>query len=244
MDTKVYAPLDTLKAVADNIWIVDGPVLRFGPDWLNFPFPTRMTLARLADRALFVHSPTPLPPALKREIAGIGEPRWIIGPNRIHYWWIPEWHAAYPDAEVYLAPRIREQAGARIAFDCLPLAAETGYPWDADVATLPVAGRYLTEVEFFHRPTRTLILTDLIENFEARKLGFGRRWLARVGGVLDPRGSMPRDLRLTFSREDLRVGVEKMLAWDPQRIILAHGRCYERDGAHELRRAFGWVLDR
>jgi hypothetical protein len=29
-----------------------------------------------------------------------------------------------------------------------------------------------------------------------------------------------------------------MLAANPERIILAHGRCYERNAAGELRRAF------
>jgi hypothetical protein len=32
-----------------------------------------------------------------------------------------------------------------------------------------------------------------------------------------------------------------MIGWDPARIILAHGRWYERGGADELRRAFRWL---
>jgi hypothetical protein len=34
----------------------------------------------------------------------------------------------------------------------------------------------------------------------------------------------------------------EILAWHPQRVILAHGRWYERDGAAELKRAFSWLL--
>jgi hypothetical protein len=33
-----------------------------------------------------------------------------------------------------------------------------------------------------------------------------------------------------------------MIAWNPERIILVHGRWYQRDGVQELRRAFRWVL--
>jgi hypothetical protein len=87
---QTYPPLDTLKVVADNVWIVDGPVIRFGMPWPKLTFPTRMTVIRLGKDSLFVHSPTALPAALQAEIAGIGTPRWIIGPNRIHYWWIPD----------------------------------------------------------------------------------------------------------------------------------------------------------
>ena len=116
-----YPPINILKPVTENLWIVDGPVIRFGMPWPKMPFSTRMTIIRLGGGDLFIHSPTPLTPDLQAEIGRIGTPRWIVGPNRIHYWWIPEWHEAYPGAEVYLAPRIREQAGDHIDFDTLTL---------------------------------------------------------------------------------------------------------------------------
>jgi hypothetical protein len=245
LDRMTYPPINTLKAVAPDVWIVDGPVIRYGSPLLKMSFPTRMTVIRLADGALAVYSPTPLPESLRAEIDRIGRPRWIIGPNRIHYWWLPDWHAAYPGAGVYLAPRIREQAGTRIDFAARELAASGPYPWDDAIATLAVAGGFMTEFVFFHRASRTLVLTDLIENFEPHKLGYGpMRWLAWLGGVLDPDGGMPRDMRLTFRthRATLRADVETMIAWAPERIILAHGRWYERDGTIELRRAFRWLL--
>ena len=244
-DPATYPPLNSLKPVAADVWIVDGPVIRFGFGWPKIRFPTRMTVFRLAGEDLFLHSPTELTPALRAEIAALGRPRWIVAPNRIHYWWVPDWHRAFPAAEVWLAPRVREQAGGRIDFPTRELAAAGGYPWDGEVATLPVPGSYMTEVEFFHRPSRTLVLTDLVENFEPAKLGFVLRCLTRLAGIQDPDGQMPRDLRLTFrhQRATLRRAVETMIAWAPERVILAHGRWYDRDGAKELRRAFRWLLD-
>jgi hypothetical protein len=244
-DTRnLYPPLNALKRVCEDVWIVDGPTIRFGMPWPKMPFPTRMTVIRLAGGGLFVHSPTPLAPSLRAEIAEVGRPRWIVGPNRIHYWWIPEWKAAFADAVVFLAPRIEEQAGGRIDFDHAPLDRDTGYPWDAEIATLPVTGSYMTEVVFFHRRSGTLILTDFIENFEPDKLTFFTRWLTWLGGVQDPDGQMPRDMRLTFSRHrpQLKAAIETMLAWNPERIVIAHGRWYDRNGAGELRRAFRWLL--
>jgi Domain of unknown function (DUF4336) len=242
-----YAPLNTLKRVADNLWIVDGPVIRFGFPWPKMPFPTRMTVVRLSAGDLFVHSPTPLTPSLRAEIEPAGRVRYIVGPNRIHYWWIPEWKAAFPNAGIYLAPRIKEQARARVAFDSLPLHTASGYPWDAEIATLPIVGSYMTEVEFFHRASRTLILTDLIENFEPQKVGgFFLRLLMWVGGVSPPYGGLARDLRLTFTwrhKRELRAAVETMLGWNPERIIFAHGRWHQTNGAAELRRTFAWLLD-
>lgn len=244
-DNQTYPPLNTLKRVAENVWIVDGPLIRFGPPGLKMPFPTRMTVVRLDDGALFLHSPTALTSALKADIEKVGTPRWIVGPNRLHYSWIPDWKDAFLHANVYLAPRIKEQAGGRIAFAAFDLDACDGYPWDRAIATLPVAGSYMTEVVFFHHASRTLILTDLIENFEPRKLGFLMRWLTRFGGVQAPDGKMPRDMRFTFrnQKHELKGAVETMIAWNPERIIIAHGRWYDKGGANELRRAFRWVLD-
>jgi hypothetical protein len=105
----------------------------------------------------------------------------------------------FPEAQVYLAPRIKKQAKDRIDFPSAPLDCDSGYLWDADIATLPVAGSYMTEVEFFHRPSRTLILTDFIENFEPQKISSRFiRWLIKLGGVQDPMAKCSRhatDLR-------------------------------------------------
>ncbi|MBO1112786.1 DUF4336 domain-containing protein [Bordetella petrii] len=244
-DRLLYAPVNTLKPVDDEVWIVDGPAIRYGPPWPKMRFPTRMTVLRLEGGGLFIHSPTALTPELQNAIVRLGAPRWIVAPSRIHYWWVPDWHRAFGQAAVYVAPRVLEQAGGRIDFPVQPLRQAAGYPWDAELATLPIDGSYLTEVEFFHYRSRTLVLTDLIENFEPAKLDSAfARWLTRLGGVQDPDGQMPRDMRLTFSRRraELRAAVQQMIDWDPRRIILAHGRWYTDHGAAELRRAFRWLL--
>ena len=243
-EENLYLPLSTLKAVCEDVWIVDGPAINFGPPIVSMEFPTRMTIIRVRRQDLLIHSPTQLTADLKAEVEAIGVPRWIVGPNKIHYWWIGEWHEAFPGATVYLAPGITDRAGERVDFPHLPLDARLGYPWDSEVATLPIAGSFMTEVEFFHRPSRTLVLTDLIENFEPRKLTLCERLLTRLGGVSDPDGQMPRDMRLTFRqhRRALKQAVEEMIAWEPERVILSHGRWYRSNGARELRRAFRWLL--
>jgi len=241
-----YPPLNTLKSVAPDLWIVDGPIIHFGAlPGFKMPFPTRMTVIRVGDD-LFIHSPTPLPPSLRTEIVAAGSVRWIVGPNRIHYWWIPEWKATFPRADVWLAPRIEEQARGRIAPGFRTLDRETGYAWDSEIETLPVAGSYMTEVVFFHRPSRTLVLADLIENFEQHKVGsLALRWLTKLGGVAAPDGQTPRDLRATFARQRpaMKAAVERMIAWNPERVIIAHGQWFETEGAAELRRSFRWLLD-
>ncbi len=83
----LYEPINTLKSVAKNIWIVDGPEITFG----HMPFSTRMTIIRLSSGDLFIHSPTPLPASLKAEVDKLGRVAHLVSPNFIHYWWIKEW---------------------------------------------------------------------------------------------------------------------------------------------------------
>lgn len=239
-----YHPLDTLKAVDTDIWIVDGPVITLSWVGLPLPFPTRMTVVRLEDGGLWIHSPTELTPELQAEIDALGPVRYLVAPNRIHYWWVPDWQAAYPDAVTYAAPRVAEQAAKQGRDLTIDAGLDGDLPWAGEIESVTVPGHFMTEVDFFHKASRTLILTDLIENFEAEKIhGPVWRWLARLTGVVHPHGSLPIDLRMTFRRHkaDVRRAAETMIAWNPVRIILAHGKCYSENAVAELERAFRWT---
>jgi hypothetical protein len=235
-----YAPINCLKPLAENIWIVDGPIVWFGPPALKMPFPTRMTIIRLGN-SLFIHSPTQLVESLNRDVCLLGRPSWLIAPNRLHRRWLPNWKTAFEEAQVYLAP-CQNNASLPFAFDTETLEPNGRYPWDHSIASVHVNGRFMTEVVFFHRASHTLILTDLIENFEPKRLSLLSQILARFGGCLDPNGGMPIDLRVTYPTNALRRAIEIMLAWEPERIVIAHGRCYLTNGEAELRRAFSSLL--
>ena len=64
--SEVYEPLNQYKPVARNIGIVDGPFeyLTTAGVRLPLPFTTRMTVVRLGNGDLFIHSPIAFEPAL------------------------------------------------------------------------------------------------------------------------------------------------------------------------------------
>lgn len=236
-----YEPINILKPVDQNIWIVDGPIIRFK----KVPFSTRMTIIRMNSGELFVHSPTALTRELKATVDSLGPVRHLISPNKIHYWWIGEWGRAYPDAVKWASPGSRPPAHAQgWEFDS-DLGETADHAWNEEIDQLIVhGGRFMDEVVFFHRSSRTLILADLIENFEPTKVHSPfLRFLLKLAGNTDPDGKLPIDLRLSYrGRHDkISQAVTKMLQWEPERIVLAHGRWYESNGVAELRRAFRWV---
>src|SRR5579863_5099744 len=111
-----YAPLNTLKPVARELWVVDGPEIAFGYLGLKLPFPTRMSVIRLPDGRLWLHSPTEPDEALVASVAALGEVAFLIAPNTLHYWWLPDWRARFPAAAVFavagLAKSARRPLGA------------------------------------------------------------------------------------------------------------------------------------
>lgn len=237
-----YEPLCTLKPVAPEVWVADGPHISF----YRMPFPTRMTVVRLADGALWLHSPIAPQGDLVQQVADLGPVRHLVAPNWLHYAALPDWQAAFPQALTWAAPGVRQRAashGVAIRWDrdLIPLPPAD---WGEAIDQLIVASPLHSEAVFFHRASRTLILTDLIENFEPAKLPLWMRPIVRLGGVADPDGGMPRDIRASFRRgpDDLRNAVARMLLWAPERVILAHGRWYAENGTAELRRAFRWLL--
>lgn len=242
-----YQPINTLKAIADDLWIVDGPEITMAFPWfkaLGAPFTTRMTVIRLPDGGLWIHSPTPITDSLANELNGIGRVNALVAPNRLHYSWIPDWTKRYPSAATYAAPGMDAKAAEHCGGFTETLGATAPSSWQGAFDQVLVPGDFMTEVVFFHRASRTLILTDLIENFEPRRIScLPLRWLCRASGCCDPDGKMPFDLRYTFRRhrDAMRDAVRRMIALEPERIILAHGRWYPGRAVDELKRAFRWL---
>lgn len=242
----LYQPIDTLTPVAPKLWIVDGPVVRMSFPGGSLPFPTRMVLARLRSGELWVHSPTELNAVLASEIDALGPVAHLVSPNFLHYAHIGSWSARWPGAVTWASPGVRQRASNQkieVSFQ-QDLQDEAPAAWAEEIDQLIFRGsRILDEVVFFHRASRTLLLADLVMNFEPSRVQGLMRWLMKLGGAVDPDGGTPIDLRSTFwgQRDQARPCLRRMLAWDPERVIMAHGRWYPENGAEELRRDFRWL---
>ena len=115
MDASLYEPINEYKPVAPNIGIIDGPFeyLTVAGVRLPLPFTTRMTVVRLTNGDLFLHSPIKFDNRLANELQGLGTPRHLVSPNQFHYAHIGEWAEAFPAAIAWASPRVRERARAR-----------------------------------------------------------------------------------------------------------------------------------
>ena len=243
---KLYEPLYQLKPIAENIWIVDGPAIEMPFGLAKVPFSTRMTVVRLANGKLWCHSPIQPEQTLLDNLAQLGEVAYLIGPNKLHYAYLQAWKDLYPQAQVWLAPGIDQRAHAQKI--PLPqgqeLTDQAPSAWTAELDQVLFKGsRFMQEAVFFHKASKTLILTDMIENIETHQMKTHQRLLYKLGDNAYPNGKTPRDLRLTFlgHKNEAKASYEILKNWKPEKIILAHGQCFLGNGQEELCRAFKWV---
>jgi hypothetical protein len=210
-----------LTPFADDIWVATRPV-RF----LGVETGTRMTIVRLRGGGLFVHSPVALDPATKAAVDALGEVRAVVAPSRFHHLHVGAWMAAFPRAMFGACPGLERKR------DDLPftgVVADQVHPiWAEDLDQVYFSARREDEVDFYHPRTRTLLCADALLNLSTHEdpvTRFVGRMLGNRGpglGWVEP--LMVRDRRLA------RRQVDRMLAWDIDRIVLAHGALEDRDG--------------
>ncbi len=224
------------RQVDDELWVIDH---RPRPGaW--FPFGTRTTLVRLSDGGLFMHSPGPLSISLAKQIDALGPVRCIVAPNDFHHLYVAENARAWQGASIHLAPGLA--AKCRDLSYNAELAADPAPEWSTDLDQCWVRGASrVNEVVFLHRPSRTLIVTDLVFNVHLGSTRSERLFLRAMG--IEGRITSTRLMRwLTRDRIAARTAADRILGWDFERVIMAHGEIIERGGKDELRRGLAWLI--
>jgi hypothetical protein len=216
-----------LRRLADDVWVLDSN-LRPG----GFDLGARMTVLRLAG-GLALISPLAIDDALAAELAAIAPVTAIVAPSLQHHKFLLAAKARFPVARVLAAPGLRKK---RPAYPIDVELTDGGHELDAAVDQHLVRGMpALGEIVFLHRPSRTLIATDLLFNVETR------HWLTRF--YLNRTGSNGRPSRtlllrfLTKDRAALARTRDELAAWPFDRLIVAHGRVIETGGQAALRAA-------
>jgi hypothetical protein len=236
-----YPPLNVLKAVAERVWIVDAPPIRAA----GLPLPVRMTVIQLASGELLLHSPTRYDEGLARELARIGPVRHLVAPSFAHWMFLKDWQEANPVALTWAAPGLRKRrqlrrAGVRIDEELLEKAPPD---WSGEIEQVLVRSGPFAEVELFHRPSRTLLLTDIVQNLEPERLPAAWRGPTQMLGVTAPSGKAPAYLRLLL-RMNGRKNAEaatRLLNFRPQRVVFAHGRWFDENATDQLAAALAWM---
>ncbi len=222
-----------LEPFAHDLW-VEARRLRFA----GVETGTRMTVVRLADGGLFVHSPVLLDAETRKAVDALGSVKAVVAPSGFHHLYVGEWMRAYPNAVVCACPGLerkrRDLPWSRVLGDV------PEPEWRGEIDQVFFAARKLeSEVVFFHRASRTLICADAVFNLANHPSRF-TRVVALLMGNRKPGATLLERL-LIRDRRAAREQIDRMLAWNADRIVLAHGDLIETGGTEVLRRAYAWL---
>ena len=223
-----------LHNLAPDVWVAKRPLKLIVGD-----IGARMTVIRLADASLFLHSPVRLDHATRAALDELGPVGAIVAPCKVHHLFVRDYLDAYPAARAYGPPGLAEKR-TDLTFHGT-LSDEAPPQWRGQIEQHLFGGAArLNEVVFFHPASRTLILTDLAFNVRADQTAPARLFylLAGAAGRFGPH----RLVRLLIrDRRAARASVDRILRWDFDRIVVSHGDVLETGGRQQLAAAFDFL---
>ena len=202
-----------MKQLAAGLWFLPYKLPLLGADLHR-----NVTVMRLATGDLVIHSTGPFTAMDVAEIRALGTPRWLLEVMLRHDTFAPQGRAAFPEA-AYLAP---DGFAAATGILTMPLVDQP--EWSGEVEVLPLAGMpSMREHVVLHRPSRTLIVADLVFNFGPGLPAWTKfLLLLAVGSQHDP--GVTRPVRLAVKdREAFQASLQTMMGWDFDRLIPGHG---------------------
>jgi len=224
---------DSVTSFADGVWLASQPVVHLG-----LHLTATMTVLRLADASLLVYSPVALTPARRTAIAALGPVAHIYAPNLFHHMWLDEWIAAYPAARVHApASLAKKHRGLRI--DRPHGAPEPAFAGVVD--ELHIDGFRLDESVLVHRPSRTLLVADLVHNVGRPQHAWTRIY-AKMNGFHD-RVALSRMIRWTAfpDHRATRRSLDALLALEFDRMIVGHGDPLTSGAREAIAAAYAWL---
>ena len=201
------------RQIADDVVVMSFP-LRF----VGIDFRRNVTLLRLGDGRVVIHSTAPF---TERDVAAIrafGEPTWLIDATLLHDTFAKEGRAAFPGLP-YLAPTgFSEVTGvATQPLDVPPS------DWASEIQVLRIEGTRKNEHVLFHRRSRTLVVADLFFSFPAETRGWPRFFARRIMGLPPSLFGVSRFFRMLITDKDaFERSISRMLEWDFERVVVAH----------------------
>jgi hypothetical protein len=222
-----------LERLDAGLWVAPAPM-----KFMGLHLGTRMTVVRLSGGDLWVHSPIALTPELRAEVDALGPVRHIVAPNLYHHVFAGQWHGAYPSASLWGPAALSRKRKDLKLTSTLEQASATA--WASDLVPLHVDGCMLDETVFVHRTTRTLIASDITENFASSPHWMTRTYLKMAG--IHGRIGFSRLLRFVYrDHPAARRSIDALLAQDFDRIVLAHGDIIPSGGKEALQSTYGFL---
>ena len=203
-----------MQDLTDNVWLLTYPLKHLG-----FDMGRNVTILRLADSRLVIHSTGPFTPGDVAAIRQLGQPAWMLETMLRHDTYVKEALTAFPGIP-YLAP---EGFAEAISYPTAPLVSPPA-AWSGQVEVLELQGvPSMRETVVLHVPSRTLIVADLAMNFPADQ-PLWQELLLKIAVGKHHAPGISRSITMLMKDETaLKASIATMMAWDFERLVVGHG---------------------
>lgn len=227
-----------LEAVTQSIWVAQQS-LRY----MGLSIGTRMTVIRMANQKLIVISPITIDAELKKQLDSLGKVEHIVAPNLYHSLYAAAAKAHYPTATLWAAPGLKEKKpnlpiDKVLQLDESSLWSELDGIFFDGLRTLGTNGfESFNEWVFLHSASRTLIVTDAAFHYD-NSFPFVKRLVAIALGSYETLSPSILERVATKDKARVSASVEKVLTWDFDRVIMAHGVIIEHGGKEAFKAGY------
>lgn len=218
----------------EGIWLDTAPVRILG-----MRLTSTMTVVRLADAALLLHSPLAMTPERRAAVEALGTVAHLYAPNTYHHLSIGDWAAAFPLARVH-APADLATKRPDLRIDRTHGSArEPAFAGIVD--ELAIDGFRLQESVLVHAPMGTLVVADLVHNVGRPQHAWTKLY-TRTMGFYD-RVALSRMIRWAAftDRAAARRSLDELLARPFDRLVVGHGSPLESGAKQAIASAFAWL---
>lgn len=232
----------TLREIDRNIWVVEQP-----QRYLGLSVGTRMSVIRLDNGEIAVISPIQPTDGLRQQLSDLGTIKHVIAPNLYHYLFAADFKACYPEALLWATSGLDAKQPKLPIDRIIDEGIEASWPgldWlpFSGFRTLGLNGfDALNECVFFHRLSRTLILTDTAFNFDESFPLTTRLVTQVIGGYKSLSPSILEKIATT-DKSAIKKSVEYVLNWDFERVIMAHGSIVAKGGKEKFKQGYDRFL--
>jgi glyoxylase-like metal-dependent hydrolase (beta-lactamase superfamily II) len=230
-----------LAEITPNLWTAAQPF-----SFLGLEIGTRMTVVRLPGGGLVLVSPIKLSDSHRQALDELGDVQHIVAPNLFHHLFVGGAQAIYPEAKTWGVAGLPEKR-PDLRFDALltePGSFENTLeylPFQGFASILPSGVKLAHETVFYHRPSRTLILTDTSFNFDETNR-FPVRLVGWIGGSYKNLSPSRLEKWGTRDKAAVEASVREVLKWDFDRVIPGHGSVVDSGGNKAYKSGFEWFL--
>ncbi|MEM7154309.1 MAG: DUF4336 domain-containing protein [Myxococcota bacterium] len=225
-----------LEPLAEGLWHDHFDL--FMPGRVHFR--GRMVVARLGSGGLWVWSPIPISDELAAQLAELGPVEHLVAPNGFHHMHFEGAAERYGSARKWISPALVTKR-PDLAHDEL-LTTEAPPAWAQEFDQHLIGGMpKVDEFVFLHRPSKSLLVTDMVFNILEYQ-GWVSGLVFRMAGT-HKRFAQSRLFRsFVKDRAAAAHSARHILGWDFERVVMAHGEIVEQGARETLEGALGWML--